>query len=415
MKKKNKSKPSEKGVLKGKEPLPTSFRLSSKTYFLTYKGISDTGEKITKEDLANYLLNQNPNDIKIRPEKYLICEQTYEDGTPHFHVILVYEKRKQILHQDFFDYKTIHPNIQSMRNMKAALQYVYKEDSLPLTNMDIIQQKRAARAKDTSSLYQLLEEEMMKDPFNFNVFRYCLDHSITREIYKANYTKAVNLLKNVQQAYCNKLLTQKLGFKYIDRSLIQSKLSPQQLLTYDSWSGYQIIVDHLNIMVLERGFRQQKSLNLLITGPPSTGKSALVWQRNPLPGRSSIVSHCSVYPMGMKDWFPNYKSDVYHCIYWNQAKLTSYSYDVILQLLDGNPVMLPSKGGGHKKIDNPLVIMTSNMTLQQMIKQKFNYSENLRSMARQNLAVRVQNVIVPEGYNLFLLQKLFCSVETGCT
>ena len=99
-------------------------------------------------------------------------------------------------------------------------------------------------------------------------------------------------------------------------------------------------------------------------------------------------------------------------IYWNQAKLTSYSYDIILQLLDGSPVMLPAKGGGHKKVDNPLVFMTSNMTLDQMIHQKFKYNLSYKQMAKKNLRVRIQNVIIPNGYNLFLLQKLIISSET---
>jgi hypothetical protein len=147
-------------------------------------------------------------------------------------------------------------------------------------------------------------------------------------------------------------------------------------------------------------------MNLLITGPKSIGKSALVWQTYSEPNLNPLNSYCSVYPMGMKDWFPHYKSQIYDVIYWNEAKLTSYAYDTILQLLDGSPVMLPSKGGGHKKIDNPLVIMTSNMTLPQMIKQKFHYNKQYQQMSKQNLSVRITNVVVPDGYNLFLLQKL---------
>ena len=162
-------------------------------------------------------------------------------------------------------------------------------------------------------------------------------------------------------------------------------------------------------MNTERGQRQEKSMNLLITGAPSTGKSALFWQRNPLPGRSSVVTHLPLYPMGMKDWFPAYKSDVYAGIYWNEAKLTSYPYDVILQLLDGSVVMLPAKGSGHKKVDNPMVLMTSNMTLNEMIRQKFYYNKEYIKMAKENLSVRIENVIVPKGLNLFLLQKLLVS------
>ena len=395
-----------KGALEGAKPSKNVFHLASKTYFLTYRGVTDSGQKITKENLANFLLNQNPNERTVKPERYLVCQQTYEDGTPHFHVILIYQKRKHVLNQDFYDYLGIHPNIQTMRNMKAALQYVHKEDSNPHTNMDIAQEKRVARAKDSSSLYSFLEEEMMKDPFDFDPIKYCLDHNLTKEIYKANFSKALTLLKKVQQAQCNRVLFQKPGFKPITRTLIQQKLSPEELKTYDSWSGYQTIVDYLNTANTERGQRQEKSMNLLITGAPSTGKSALVWQRNPPEGRASLSNFLSVYPMGMKDWFPEYKSDVYACIYWNQAKLTSYSYDIILQLLDGSPVMLPAKGGGHKKVDNPLVVLTSNMTLDQMIKEKFRYNPSYITMARDNLRVRLQNVIVPKGYNLFLLQKL---------
>ena len=401
--------------LKGKNSSKKAFRLFSKTYFLTFKSVSNSGEKLTKKTLSNYLLKNNQNDLKIRPEKYLICEQKYDSGEPHFHVILVYPRRKAVTSPDYYDFLGIHPNIQTMRNMKAALDYVYKEDSNPLTNMNILNQRRIARAKDTSSLYQLLQEQMLKDPFNFDVYQYCAAHNIDKHMYKAHYSKAVSLISKMREVYCNKSLFQKPGFKFISRAHIQSILSPTELNIYDSWPGYQTIVDHLNQIHQYRFRRPSKTMNLLITGPKSTGKSALIWQQylessnfNPL------NSYCSVYPMGMKDWFPHYKSQIYDVIYWNQAKLTSYSYDVILQLLDGSPVMLPAKGGGHKKVDNPLVIMTSNMTLDQMIKQKFRYNRPYQLMSKQNLSVRITNVVIPPGYNLFLLQKLLVSKAGLC-
>ena len=404
----------DKGVVKGKKPSKMGFKLNSMTYFLTFKGISDSGENIkniTKQNLSKFLLNQNPNDLKVRPEKYLICEQMYDSGEPHFHAILIYPKRKQIVNQNHYDFLGIHPNIQTMRNMKAALEYVHKEDPHPLTNMDVLQQRRVAKAKDTSSLYQFLRQQMMKDPFNFDPVKYCLNHNLDKQIYKANHTKALRLLKLVQPAVCNKILFQRPGFKYIDRPLIQRSLTSSELELYDSWSGYQTIVDHLNQIPTHRFRRPAKTMNLLISGPASIGKSALVWQMYPKPPQNPLNSHVSVYPMGMKDWFPDYKSQVYTCIYWNEAKLTSYPYDVILQLLDGSPVMLPAKGGGHKKVDNPLVIMTSNLTLDQMIHVKFNYYKKMIDYARENLAVRITNVVVPKGYDLFLLQKLLVSPQ----
>ena len=407
-----KSKNKGKGASKGEEPSLNSFRLNAKSYFITYKGTTGSGDLIKKSDLANYLMKQNPIDRKKPPEKYLICEQMYDSGQPHFHAILIYPQRKEIRNPDFYDYLGIHPNIQIMRNMKSAIPYLYKEDPHPCTNMDVVQELRVSQAQKSSSLYEFLEQNMKKDPLNFDPLLFCHQHDLTKQIYKANYSKAIRLLKDAQRIECNRMLYNKPGFKYIDRALIEQKLSPSELKTYDSWKGYQKIVNHLNIMVKQGGARQQKSMNLLITGEPSVGKTALLWQRNPLPGRTSIFNHCAVYPMGMKDWFPDYKSDVYQCIMWNEARLTDYSYNIILQLLDGSPVMLPAKGGGHKKIDNPLIIMTSNMTLDQMIQQKFSYSPSLKEIARKNLAVRIENVIVPKNRNLFLLQKLMVPHNT---
>lgn len=391
---------------KEKKPSDMHFRRVSTTFFLTFSGFSKfLNRNITKQQLRDFLLN-DLSSRKINPIKHLICEQMYDTGEPHFHAILIYPKRKQILDPHHYDFHDIHPNIQTMRNMKAALQYVYKQDPNPLTNMDIEQQRRISRAKDSSSLYQLLQEQMKKDPFNFDVYTYCVNHDISRQIYKASYTKAIHLLKKIQQAYCNKLLSSIPGIKHISRALIEAKLTPSELELYDSWSGYQTIVDYLNQIPTYRYTRPPKTPNLLITGPSSIGKTALVYQQYPESHHNPLNKYCSVYPMGMKDWFPSYKSQVYDVIFWNQAKLTSYSYDIILQLLDGSPVMLPSKGSSHKKIDNPLVIMTSNMTLNEMIRQKFRTNPSYIPMSQQNLSVRITNVVVPRGFDLFLIQKL---------
>lgn len=396
-----------KGVIKGDKTLITAFRLQSTTYFLTYKGISDTGQTLTKEQLANYLLNQNPNDVKLKPEKYLVCEEMYDSGQPHFHVILVYPKRKEVYSQKYYNYLGVHPNIQTMRNMKAALEYVYKEDPNPLTNMNVVQERRRARAKDSSSLYELFQEQMLKDPWNFDVYSYCSTHDIFRQVYQASFNKAVYLVGKAQEAHCNHLLGSKASFRTITRSLVQQRLTLDELVLYDSWSGYQTIVDHLNQIPRYNFRRPAKTMNLLITGPKSIGKSALVWQQYPEQYQHPLNQFCSVYPMGMKDWFPNYRSQVYSIIYWNEMKLTSYPYDTILQLLDGSPIMLPAKGTSHKKVDNPIVIMASNMTLPQMIYQKFHYNKKYQQLSKQNLSVRITNVIVPPNLDLFLLQKLF--------
>ena len=416
-----KSKTKSKGIPKGKEPSIKPFLLSSKVYFLTYKGISDHGEKISKSQLANYLLKQNPHNLKLKPEKYLVCQQLYQDQTPHFHVILCYEKRKQIENPLFYDFMGIHPNIQAMRNMKAALQYVYKEDKEPLTNMDIVQQKRVARAKDSSSLYQLLREQMLKDPLNFNVEDYCLKHDIDKQIYKANYAKAVRLLKMMQPAAARALLANKPGIKLITPSLIQQRLTAQQIRQFYSHPCYQKIVAHVNQIHKypnrdHASKAPSKTPHLLIVGDASIGKSALVdhvaSQQYPHPG---LMHYYATYHLSIGEkYFPPYRSFDYRLVRWNQFTIDSdmfpkKGYNRLLDYLEGAPSALPQKGRAPvQRQDNPKHILTSNRTLEEHICKTFR-SEQSRAMSRRNLGTRVDCVVVPKGKDIHFLRKLFVS------
>ena len=344
-------------------------------------------------------------------------------GLPHLDILVVYQHNiKPVITS--FDYliKDLHINqlqesnsfkpghvwitpYSSKKLNKAILDYGSKQDPDPISNLsDDIKKNILRTVSFKADPYRYLELQMDKDPIGFNIEEYVKTYDLYQFI--PNWSSVKNKLKDSQTAAANLKLKTKPGFKYIDRPLIQSSLTPHQLKTYDSWSGYQTIVNYLNMMLTQKGNRQMKTLNLLISGPASIGKTSLFHNPNHKDDKSCVQDYCSIFPMGMSLWFPKYSSGVYHMILWNQAKLTSYSYDTILKLLEGSHMDLPSKGSVSRKVDNPLVVMTSNMTLEQMISQKFGYNADYKAMARQNLAVRVQNVIVPKGYKLFILQKL---------
>ena len=369
-----------------------------------------------KGDTLNLLLKKQQH-----LQHYKIAIETHPTtGTPHLDILLMYSKSvlKTLVR---FNYLIKPGHLTRYRKLnQAILAYSNKEDQEVLTNLPKTPDPVTNELKeDTSRIlslaqlksdpYRYLQLQMLKDPLHFNLQEYCRQHDLAQHI--SNWSSIKTKLKDMQVAAANLQLRHKPGFKYIDRALIQQVFTSDQLTLYYSWSGYQTIVNYLNTMILQKGNRDPKSLNLLITGAPNTGKSALVWHPHPHDHFNPISSYCSVYPIGMAQWFPKYQSDVYHCIYWNQAKLTSYSYDTILKLLDGSPLDLPNKGAVSRKVDNPLIIMTSNMTLDQMIHQKFHYSKQYQAMARKNLAVRVQNVIIPDGHDLFILQKLLIPVE----
>lgn len=339
---------------------------------------------------------------------YRIALQRHVNSVPHLDILLSYDKSTQRQLTDY-DYLLKHGHITTYRKLNTAIiDYGKKQDSQSLSNFPEDTSQVLQFQDFKSDPYWYLQCQMLKDPLCFNLQQYVYKHDLAKDI--SGWSSIKTKIKDMQVAAANINLKDKPGFKFITRQLITSRLSSHQLIIYDSWTGYQTIIDYLNQMILQKGNRQQKTKNLLITGAPNTGKSALIWQRNPLPSRVAISNFCSVYPIGMSQWFPKYASDVYHCIYWNETKLTSYSYDTILKLLDGSPLDLSNKGSVSRKVDNPLIIMTSNMTLDQMILQKFNHNKAYIKMARANLSVRVQNVIVPPGYDLFLLQKLLVSV-----
>lgn len=341
---------------------------------------------------------------------YSIAAEHHQDGTPHLDILLIYS-RSVLKSLKRFDFLIKHGFLSRYKKLnQSVLDYGSKQDNHPLSNLPQDKSQILQIHDLKRDPYSYLYRKMKWDPLHFNLEQYVQKNQLSQHI--SNWSSIKTKLKDMQLAAANLTLKNKPGFRLITRQLIQSLLSPSQLTFYDSWSGYQTIVNYLNQIILFKGDRQQKTLNLLITGLPNCGKSALIWQRNPPSDRTSILQSCSVYPMGLSQWFPKYQSDVYHCIYWNQMKLTSYSYDTILKLLDGSPLDLANKGSISRKVDNPLIIMTSNLTLQQMIQQKFFYNQSYLQMARRNIAVRVQNVIVPKGYDLFLLQKLLTMVKS---
>ena len=378
-----------------------------------------------KQKVLDYLLQQQ-NKRKIKPINWSIAWETHPaSGLPHLDILIVFSRNIRVMSYGF-DYLIKDLKIQQRDSddqvgighvwvtpyspkklNKAILQYGQKQDPTLITNLTTgVKQQLVQLNLLKADPYRYLELQMLKDPLRFNLQQYVRSYDLAQ--YISGWSSIKTKLKDMQLAAANLALKAKKGFKYINRALIEANLTLEQLQVYDSWPGYQTIVDYLNQIPTEGNKRQMKTKNLLITGPASIGKTSLFHNPNHKSDKVCVQDFCAVYQMGMATWFPQYRSGVYHMILWNEAKLTSYSYDTILKVLEGSYVDLPVKGGIAPKRDNPLIIMTSNLTLEQLIQQKFNYSQQYQSMARKNLAVRVQNVVVPNGYNLFLLQKLLC-------
>ena len=370
-----------------------------------------------KQQVLQYLLQQQSK-RKTRLLNWSIAWQTHAaSGLPHLDILIVFQKNLQV-YLTSFDYLIKDLKIQqrdvgdqvgvghvwitpysSKRLNKAILDYGLKEDPNTLTNISEETKNDLIRLhKLKADPYLYLYDQMCKDPLHFNLQQYVKQHQLSMHI--SSWSSLKTKLKDMQVAAANLALKNKPGFRFIDRHLIQSTLSPQQLLTFDSWSGYQLIVDKLNQIVSHGYNRPFKTKQLLLIGKPDIGKTALIRQ---------VQKYCSTYHMDTSNWFPKYRDGVYRLFAWNQFKLKGgMSHTDLLKFLQGYPMDLEYKGGSALKNTNPLVIMTSNMTLGQHIYLKFKDRVH-RDLARDNLKSRILEIVIPSTNTLFILLKLIKS------
>ena len=371
-----------------------------------------------KQRVLDYLL-QEENKRTVKPINWSIAWEVHAaSGLPHLDILLVFQKNVKALYTSFdylikdlkiaqrdvgdqvgINHVWVTPYSPKKLN-KAILQYGFKEDPSVITNLTLQNQQQLLRVNTLKAdPYRYLELQMRKDPLHFNVEQFAQKHDLYQ--YIKSWSSIKSKLKDSQLAAANLKLRNKPGFKLITKNLAKQVLTQKQYRRYTKYVQiYGKIVLKINEIVQYKFDRPFKSKQLLLVGPPDTGKTSLIRQ---------IQKHCAVYHMDVSNWFPAYRDRVYTLIAWNQFKLKGgMPHTDLLKFLEGYPMDLQYKGGSSLRRDNQLIIMTSNMTLDQHINLKFKDQEQ-RALARDNLRARIEQIILPAGVNLFLLQKLLIS------
>ena len=104
-------------------------------------------------------------------------------------------------------------------------------------------------------------------------------------------------------------------------------------------------------------------------------------------------------------------------MFWDQAKLNMMSFNQLLMLMDGRPFHLPFKGGSTPKRDNQLWILCSNQSLESQMEvmgkntQKDPLTGRYKDQQVNAVFNRIQELIIPDDYDLFILQKLIISAK----
>ena len=319
--------------------------------------------------------------------RYAAVLQSHAQGDPHLHLYIAYPKLTYLkLNQ--FDYLGSHGKLERVRNYRAILMYMTKQ-SRPRANFNYIQE---IMRKDFPRAVQILQSQ------GLSIRQIYRDYSTI--VASKNWRGYLRFLQYTQQS--KKFLDQKAkpGLCFIDQDLIRARLNDQQYTLFHSNPGFARIVQRINDIVRYGGYRPHKSLNLLISGAPNIGKSTL----------GLALARCvGTFTFPDDGWWQGYQSDVFSLILWNQFDLHRFAYPTLLKFLQGLRMDLPIKGSHVTRCDNPLIFMTSNLTLQQHICRRFASQDN-RAFARANLSARIQCIDMGST-PLFLLLKLLGSTQ----
>ena len=335
-------------------------------------------------------------------QKWCVAWQTHPaTGYAHLDILLIYGKRitNTLKH---YDYLLKHGNLTRYRTVtKAILEYGTKQDPRPLMNFkpDLFLLQQGPQS--SSRFYKILRKELYGNPFTFNFDDWLTTNDLWQESAAMGCEKYRRLIAREQQILCRRKLMQKPGIHLITPELIRERLDQRELIMYQNWSGYAKIVEFINEILTYTWDRPFKSRHILLVGRPNIGKTTLFRE---------LQKYVPAYPLGTHGvWFPDYADHVFKFLRWDEFNLSIYSYPLLLKLLEGSHLKLPVKGSHANRFDNQLIVMTSNLTLEQHICQKFKKATH-RAHARANLGARICQVVVHKRRKLFFLTKLFKSL-----
>lgn len=124
-----------------------------------------------------------------------------------------------------------------------------------------------------------------------------------------------------------------------------------------------------------------------------------LWSNKPGLGKTSLinllksVSPCYKWPDD--NWFDHYENNLYQWILWDEFRATGISSEFLKRLFAGDEMRLPVKGSHAYKSDNPLIVLSSNFSLQTHIWRKVR-DKNLRVIELAAFKERIHEIEVTE-------------------
>ena len=311
----------------------------------------------------------------------------------HIHVYLSYLKLRE-LSLRHFDFLQNGVHVEKVKNTDCLLAYMNKENECK-ANFDVWRKLLASKTKFAQTLARMSELEY---DLEYIQVKYCRELADKPWLTVSRFVLDVQRLKNKPP----KSLSQQL--RWIDRALIEERLTPQELAIFDSDPQFQTLVDYIN-KVKKFGSRQiHKECCLSIVSAPSTGKTSLLLK---------LAEHYNSYEVPSDGWHQHYKNDFYSMWTWNEWSFSDVSMEEMLKLTEGFSADMRVKGAKTFKTDRPMLFLLCNETWNDKYERRYSYLKrqmpHVFRVRREAFEVRIKELNFGKT-NLFFLQKLFVGV-----
>ena len=284
---------------------------------------------------------------------YVISEEKHENGDPHLHCMLKFNKALRTRDVRWADLTgedyNYHPNIESVKHARKCIEYIIKDknyiDNGDVCVEDILKRKK----KMCSQVAQLIDNGEDLEAVRALDSGYFLANLAKVKDYHAYVSSIDN--------------STKLRWYTLD---LEAYRNPQ---TRD-------IAEWLNMNLLkERNFKQRQ---LYIHGKPSLGKTSMC---------EELEKYFRIYYMPREDWYDDYDDTKYDLIVMDEFK-GQRTVQFLNQFLQGSKMPLKRKGiSGVLKRKNLPVIILSNYSPEQVYR-------NVDSMCIKALETRLEVIEV---------------------
>ena len=318
----------------GRENAPSGgFRLNAKRFFLTYPcaPVHFSVDFV----LIHFKTLYNP-----RPAVCIVSRELHKDGSPHFHVFLEFDEKRNIKDSRHFDIpwsqpdssvvEHLHPNIQSVRSKKSTINYIVKDGDFKyfgISKVEIDAFKNGLN-QYLAFLETIPDETIMMKKYPAYTFRYLAQSRSYVEIAR----------KKRDREKCAKFIWPTLA-------PIMEQRQPK------TYKKYKAILHILFDAIHKK--RMPRSLNLYIAGITNTGKSRLF---------CLLSKFFSVYFAPIDEDYYDLYDDSHKIVVFDEYMSTK-SITWINTFSGGYPMSIKKKCRQYQKTANPLVVILSNLSI----------------------------------------------------